>query len=56
MKYILEIDEQEMDAFIDTFVAGLKPNSKINKHEARIINKVSAIGTKYENDRLAGVK
>lgn len=56
MKYLLELEGKEVDAFVDIFVAGLKPGSKTPPIHARVINKVTAMGLKYENDRFAGVK
>jgi hypothetical protein len=55
--YTLKLNTAEMDTFLDIFVAGLNPNSaEASGPKADLLNKVSAMGREYENDRMAGVK
>lgn len=50
MKYSIKLEDNEVDAFVGIFVNGLiGPESGRTRAEKRVIEKVAALGTRYEN-------
>ena len=57
MKYSIKLEDNEVDAFVGIFVNGLiGPESGRTKAEKRVIEKVAALGTRYENALVGGGK
>lgn len=57
MIHLLKIDDKEMDTFLDIFFNGVTvPVTSQTNAEKRIVNKVTAMGQKYEDGIKVGVK
>jgi hypothetical protein len=51
-KYTLELNEDEVNAFLDIFVAGVEGNEdELCRHTQDVIRKISNLGLEFEADQ-----